>query len=800
TTKDQSNQRSNNNKKKTEEKKQIHLIPFQQQEIFRSHWCEMKKEAKREMSIGDSAELEENLPLKDRLKAFKSSSFDPDAYFTTRCQTMNEKEIRHLCSYLIELKKASAEEMRKSVYANYAAFIRTSREITDLEGQLLSMRNLLSNQGGLVHALNEQVRIDSLWVGTDQTLKEDLSQIDKMELSKTEEWLMEFSNTLDVLLAERRMDEVMNALLKGEMLVEDASDTPETNPKFLVAMQASITEQRMRFADQLAETISQPSTRRSELRSAVQALKRLGDGPRAHTLLLQYHQKKLQSSMRNIRSCNSSHGGGGTYATVLSQFVFSTIARAASDCMSVFGDEPAYTSELVTWAVKQTEAFALLLKRHVLASSAATGGLRVAADCLQVCLGHCSLLEAQGLALSPVLLRIFRSSVEQAFHSNLKKIEHSTTALAVSDDWVLSFSPANGKSMSSSAASNSVGSQPKLSSSANKFNSMAQEFLEDIVPLECLHLDGPALEGVQRAFNSYVDLLIQALPGSTETEDHLEGCGRIVQPAETEIQQFALLANASLLADELLPRAAMKLLSSSNNKQQSKRGSERPSHLPEQREWKRKLQRSVDRLRDSFCRLHALELIFTDEGDTNLNAHIYTSMDDHTEEPEWFPSPIFQLVFTKITTLASIATDVFVGRERFATVLLMRLMETIILWLSDDQAFWEEIEQGAKPLGPFGLQQLYLDMEFVLIFASQGRYLSRSLHQVIKDIIARAIDAAAATGVDPYSVLPEEDWFNEVSQIAIKMLTGKGNFGSVERDVASPTASISASSVISDAN
>ncbi|CAN1843188.1 Exocyst complex component EXO84A [Linum perenne] len=40
-------------------------------------------------------------------------------------------------------------------------------------------------------------------------------------------------------------------------------------------------------------------------------------------------------------------------------------------------------------------------------------------------------------------------------------------------------------------------------------------------------------------------------------------------------------------------------------------------------------------------------------------------------------------------------------------------------------------------------------MEFVLI-------LSRSLHQVIKDIIARAIGAASATGVDPYRVWPLE--------------------------------------------
>lgn len=41
-------------------------------------------------------------------------------------------------------------------------------------------------------------------------------------------------------------------------------------------------------------------------------------------------------------------------------------------------------------------------------------------------------------------------------------------------------------------------------------------------------------------------------------------------------------------------------------------------------------------------------------------------------------------------------------------------------------------------------------MEFVILFSSQGRYLSRNLHQVIKNIIARAIDSLASTGTDPY--------------------------------------------------
>jgi hypothetical protein len=56
--------------------------------------------------------------------------------------------------------------------------------------------------------------------------------------------------------------------------------------------------------------------------------------------------------------------------------------------------------------------------------------------------------------------------------------------------------------------------------------------------------------------------------------------------------------------------------------------------------------------------------------------------------------------------MASIAADMFVGRERFATLLMMRLTETVMLWLSEDQSFWEEIEEGPRALGPLGLQQV----------------------------------------------------------------------------------------------
>lgn len=731
-------------------------------------------------SKGDSAEFETELTLKDRLKAFKSSHFDPDAYVSSKCRAMKEKEIRHLGAYLLDLKKASAEEMRKSVYANYSAFIRTSKEISDLEGLLLSLRNLLSTRAALINGLADGVHVKSLSTAPEGSTEEENFDLEEREPSKMEKWLVQFMETLEVLLAERRVDEALAALDEGEHIAKEANHKQTLTPTAFSSLQTTITEQRQKLADQLVEAACQPSASDVELHAAVQSLKQLGDGPRAHTLLLKCHHQKLQCNMTGLHPSGTSHGVA--YTAALSQLVFSTIAQAASDSLAIFADEPAYASELVTWAVNRTENFAVLMKRRVLGSPSASGELRLVAECVQICLGHCSLLEARGMALSPVLLKLFKPCVEQSLMTNLKRIEQTTAALAAADDWSLTYPPVGVRSLGiAPLGSSSIVSQPKLSSSAHRFNMMVQEMCEDVGPLESFQLANQALEGLLQVFNSYVNMLINALPGSTETENLEGSVSKIVRMAETETQQIALLANALLLADELLPRATVKL-------SPSRRTSDRQNRLPEQRELKRRLQRFVDQLRDSFCRQHALDLIFTPDGGIRLGADMYTSMDGYANEPEWFPSPIYQELFAKLNVIASIASDVFVGRERFATILLMRLTETVILWLSDDQSFWEEIEEGHNPLGPLGLQQFYLDMEFVILFSSQGRYLSRNLHQVIKNIIGRAIEAVAATGIDPYSVLPEDEWFADVAEIAIKMLTGKANFGNID-DVTSPTAS-----------
>lgn len=336
------------------------------------------------------------------------------------------------------------------------------------------MRNLLSTQATLIHNLADGVHIDSDSV-PDASVTTGLSNDEVGEPSELEKWSTEFPDFLDVLLAERRIDEALASLDEGERVVAEAKEKKTLSPAMLLSIQTNITERRQRLADQLAEAACQPSTRGSELRASISALKKLGDGPRAHSLLLNAHYQRYQYNMQSLRPSSTSYGGA--YTAALSQLVFSAIAQAASDSTAIFGKETAYTSELVMWATKQTEAFALLVKRHALASSAAAGGLRSAAECVQIALGHCSLLEARGLALCPVLIKLFRPSVEQALDANLKRIEESTAALAAADDWVLTYPPStvrlSGRT-GAAVAGGTLAHQHKLSSSAHRFNTMVQ--------------------------------------------------------------------------------------------------------------------------------------------------------------------------------------------------------------------------------------------------------------------------------------------------------------------------------------
>ncbi|KAM0952090.1 putative cullin repeat-like-containing domain superfamily, exocyst component Exo84 [Dioscorea sansibarensis] len=664
---------------------------------------------------------------------------------------------------------------------------RTSKELSNIEGDLLSMRNLLSTQVALICELTVGNPVETWCADSERFVEDDLSNFEDREPFIVEKLCTELADKLDILVAERRVDEALDALDEAELIAAEAKAHQTLRPAELLSLQTIITENRKKLADQLAEAAFKSSARGIKLHAALLALKRLGDGPRAHKSLLNGHHERLQRNVRSIQPTSTSYGA---YTNALSQLVFSAIAQAMHDSHAIFADDSAFASELVAWSTMQAEAFAQLVKKHVLDSCADDGALRTATECIQTALGHCSLLEAQGFSLSCLLLQHFGPIVEEALDANLKIIEGHTAELAAEDDWVLIHPP----SLSSSykRSSTAAGSQPKLSKSAHCFHSMVQDLLEDISPLLSTQFAGSTLDGFFRVFDSYISLLINAFPCSVEDDANIEVSGnKIVSVAETEEQQLALLVNASVLAEGLLPQAATKLSPIFQDSNSYQTTSDRSEYLSEIRKWKRKLQRSVDRLQECFCHQQMFALILTEYGDCLLNAEMYLNIDGSIDDPEWSPSPIFQDLFRKLKRMATIAADMFLGRERFASLLMMKVLQTFISLISDDQEFWEVIENGPRPLGPLGLQQFYLDMQFVLVFG-QSRFLSRHACQLIKDIIERAMVSFSTTGMDPDSVLPDDDWFVGIARETVNIITGRSRAGTSDRDVSSPTASLSA--------
>lgn len=134
--------------------------------------------------------------------------------------------------------------------------------------------------------------------------------------------------------------------------------------------------------------------------------------------------------------------------------------------MAVFGEVPSYASELVLWATEVTEMCASVITRNVLLSSAASGSLRAALECVQIALGHCALLEERGLTLCPTLTKLLRPSVEQALQATLASILEDVGSLAANDNWTLDVSPQRG--------SRGFMSNLRLTTSGHRFLSLVQ--------------------------------------------------------------------------------------------------------------------------------------------------------------------------------------------------------------------------------------------------------------------------------------------------------------------------------------
>ncbi|CAI7898998.1 unnamed protein product [Closterium sp. NIES-53] len=709
--------------------------------------------------------LGEDSMIGQEIKHLESESFNADQFMQAKCKAMSEKSLRKLCAELVDFKRASAEEMRKSVYANYKSFIRTAKEISELEGELRNVRSLLTAQSTLIHSLSDRSPIvQSHLADPDRSVYED----DK-EASSQEANLLQIPDKMAVCLAERRIDEALDLLAKGEdaVVMCRAGQRPAVNKDSLETLDTSLAEKRAELVDLLARITLQPSVRRAELRHAVAALARLGDPKRAHTLMLACHGAQVQAAVQPLRPGGVSYGAA--YTAKISRLVFSTILAAAQDSKAVFGDTPSCASELVLWAHGQTEWCGDLLQQYVLTSAAAAGGLRLAAECVQIAVGHCSLLEDHGLAMAAVLMRLVRPNVELALEANIRRIEESVQAMAAGDDWSLLPVPSAPRSAAARMLADAPVANFQLTSSAYRLYSMVQDFLEDVVPIVNLQLTTPTLDGLAHLYSQYTAMLNRARtpedsssdwdasasaafsastsqaggPGEgAEGEGGGAGAAGIVNKAVTDRQQLALIANAVTLAEEL-PRLAVRLtqpVAGQRASREQRRSSGGEAKRQQLLAWKKQLSEGVEDLKMGFCMQKATELLYPDACmDDALLPHLYFLMDQVESDPsQWFndaqPSEALKNFLFMTLTVSDAASEVLAGRDRLVLQLLTQYGLALLTLICHDKA-WEDSHNF---VGPTGLQQFLMDISFLKEVAARYHFTSRQLQQVADTSMERA--------------------------------------------------------------
>ncbi|KAH9318667.1 hypothetical protein KI387_020436, partial [Taxus chinensis] len=652
------------------------------------------------------------------------------------------------------------------------------QEILDLEHEVKELKKHVSTQENLVKELRNGVYFESLINETCNVFSPELGYLEEGEdhsPNRLQNHTDSLSEVLDVLLAEHKVDEALVILDTEEKAFYECLKIEDSSSSAFLLYQSALTEWKAKLAKQLAEIAEQPAVHSSELRKALSGLLRLGNGPQALTLLLHSYHTRFKDSIESFLP--SSAFFSETYTTTLAQLVFSVISQAAKDFAAIFEDAPEYTPELVHWAQMETKNFVKLVIQHV-SSPETQAGFRAATMCVEASISLCSLLERQGLKLCLYLLELLQPYFESTLDAYLKQVEENVCSSAAIDDWVLT-SPVTYICMDHTQHIQNDAQmiyEVKLTASAHKFMSVVQDIAECMTPFVCVHFGGSILNGLACLFDSYINTCIRAIPCPSEDENSLDfrDNSNFIW-AGTEAQQLALLGNASVLADELIPLSVSKIWEQQTENQEdpsktSPGTQDQLVSLPiELRDWRRHLQRAVDRLRDHFCRQYVLGLIYSREGNVQLTGSTY--LNGKSEDLFWdsdaLPSLSFQALFTKLNQLAQLADIVLVGRDKVVKHLLTRLTETVLIWLSNDQDFWEVIEDDAALLTPFGLQQFILDMHFIIQIANSGGYSSRHMHQIVPTIRARAINVFSTRGIDHNSALPEDEWFVDAAEAAI---------------------------------
>ncbi|KAF8753182.1 hypothetical protein HU200_011845 [Digitaria exilis] len=376
--------------------------------------------------------------------------------------SMTAKGIQHLCSELLEIKKASEQDFRANVYVSYLSFVRMFQEAGELEQDVQRLRRQAIAHGRLVQHLGSSLYSSSSMLLAAGSVADD-EDMENVEDDDADD-----------------EDEVLNLLLSSEQ-------------QLLRAPRRRQQQQHRRIAERLASVAGNPRTPRAELLRAASGLCRLGEPERANRLVLDWYSARVVRGVEELRLQQQSQQQQSNYIKEVARMVFSSIAEAARSLQLVVGLHH-HHGLLLRWAREEMEDFGAAFSEYVASVPMSSQQLALAleaAECAVV--SYAPQLVGISGDVVDVLRGLMAPSIREAVATYARHLKEVVRLLVASDAWVLGRFPVPG-----------AGSC-LLTASGRKLVTLVQEVVDDVAsPLQRIGMDSAATQLVAGLFREYV--------------------------------------------------------------------------------------------------------------------------------------------------------------------------------------------------------------------------------------------------------------------------------------------------------
>lgn len=666
--------------------------------------------------------------LSDFDTVFDSDTFDEKTYSSSLFQAQDKEKVRQTTeAKLVASRELAARRLQESVHHNYPLFISTSKEISNLEVDMLELRNHLTEVNAVIKSLQNvslhvnaappPQRVRQAAAGESSTVVSDIH------------WLLELPDELDILTSERLFESAVSLFERAEKMRDKERRGDSGSARYdavFKSIKEAYDERVAALSVSLLKDLQNPALKKTESRTVITYLTRLGYAKTAREIFLETRSRKIRSDVSKLKYDNNTT----LYVNELARIVFTAIDSTCDDFQHCFGKDSTMTSGFVVWTIQEMSNILALFRRHIFFSSD-VDNFTLVGKCFEITTAHCKTLEQRGLSLIFYLRQTFHKDLVSVINNYFHRIEATFAKQLTEESWdskpVLA---ADGKT------------HLQVTESCRYVETMTQKFISGIVSVWSQELVPTVIFTLVALLEKYITDISRLLRTQSDLNDR---------------QRLAIVANAYYISNKVFAQLSQTI------EQQLK-------HMPpELTDFKKRLVTKVQEMKQHYAFATARSIV-TDVLDWEHSGYPMETIADNSAAPSPNIIRMFEYMLGQLATDISNAIGASEVKD-FQTLLFSRIIDEMAIG-----PFWARESDKEESMfgGEGGLQQFILDMKFAQEASSTFR--APDVPERIKALIDRAIlnfCTAKKIFKNIEKILKDEGWEKKVIKAALNDLTRK---------------------------